>query len=87
MESFGIRRANVEDLRGGEAQLNAGIIRRILEGSEGAGRDIAVLNAGAALTVAGIARDLNEGVALSRDAISGGAALKKLNLWKEATHS
>ncbi len=87
VESFGIRRASVEDLRGGEAQLNAWIIRRILEGSEGAGRDIAVLNAGAALTVSGIAKDLNEGVARAHDAISSGAALKKLNLWKEATHS
>jgi anthranilate phosphoribosyltransferase len=86
-ESFGIRPASVENLRGGEAPLNAGIINRILEGNGGPATDIAVLNAGAALTVSGVAKDLKEGIACAQDSISSGAAMRKLNQWKEASHS
>jgi anthranilate phosphoribosyltransferase len=86
-EEFGIRRARAENLRGGEAHQNAGIITRILEGSQDPARDIAVLNAGAALTVAGIAGDLKEGIIRAQESISSGAARRKLNLWKEASHS
>lgn len=86
-ESLGIRRASAESLRGGEAQVNAGIITAILEGKDSPATDIAVLNAGAALTVSGVAGDLKEGIARAHDSISGGAAMKTLNQWKEASHS
>ncbi|MGA3246513.1 MAG: anthranilate phosphoribosyltransferase [Bacteroidota bacterium] len=86
-ESLGIRRASAESLRGGEAQVNAGIIIAILEGKDSPATDIAVLNAGAALTVSGVAGDLKEGIARAHDSISGGAAMKTLNQWKEASHS
>jgi len=87
VESFGIGRARVESFRGGEAPLNAEIIKGILEAKGGPATDIAVLNAGAALTVSGVAQDLYDGIARSRDSISSGAAMKKLNNWKEASHS
>jgi anthranilate phosphoribosyltransferase len=67
--------------------VNAGIVSNILEGNGGPATDIAVLNAGAALTVSGVAKDLNEGIARAQDSISSGAAMKKLNQWKKASHS
>ena len=54
------------DLRGGDAQENARIIREILAGERGAGRDIVLMNAGAAIYIGGQARDLHEGIAHAR---------------------
>ena len=87
VESCGIGRGSIEHLRGGEASLNAEIVNGVLAGKGGPTTDIAVLNAGAALTVAGVAKDLSEGITRSRDSISSGAAMKKLYQWKEASHS
>ena len=50
---FGIRKAALSELLGGDAAENAAIVRRVLEGEAGAPRDVVVLNAGAALFVAG----------------------------------
>src|SRR3954464_2237001 len=59
---FGLAKATPLDLRGGEAAENAAIARRILSGVRGPGRDIVLLNAGAALLVAGAAASLAEGI-------------------------
>jgi len=76
---LGIERSSLRDLAGGGAEENARIIREeVLAGRKGPRRDIAVLNAAAALLVAGKAGDLREGVALAERSIDSGAALAKL---------
>ncbi|MBF0127040.1 MAG: anthranilate phosphoribosyltransferase [Magnetococcales bacterium] len=77
-EQFGLPRAELADLRGGDATLNAGITRRILEGEPGPRRDIALLNAGAALKVAGVAADIGAGLAMAAKALDAGKALERL---------
>lgn len=77
-EDAGLPRAASADLKGGDAQTNAVSLRGVLEGKPGAFRDVALLNAGAALVVAGKAANLKEGVALGAKALDSGAAAEKL---------
>src|ERR1700722_11507529 len=77
-EDFGMPRAPIETLRGGDAQENAKLIREVLEGRPGPRRDIAVMNAAAALVTAGIAANFQDGAQLATSAISSGLAQKKL---------
>ena len=77
-EDFGMKRAPLEEIRGGRAAENAELIRRIFEGRQGASRDIVAVNAGAALVVTGVARTLREGAEFAEEAIRCGAAKKKL---------
>src|SRR6266545_4819441 len=77
-EDFGMPRASIQDLRGGDRAENAEIIRTILAGDPGPRRDIVLMNAAAALLVGGLARDLKDGVALAARSIDSGAASKKL---------
>ena len=71
---FGIRKAAPEDLRGGDAAANAAIVRDVLTGKPGAARDVVVLNAGAALFVAGCAPSVRDGVAAAAAVIDAGKA-------------
>ncbi len=73
-EDAGLPRAKPEDLKGGDAHKNAGALRAVLGGTEGPYRDIVVLNAAAALVVAGKAPDLKAGAEMAAAAIDGGAA-------------
>ena len=77
-EDFGVPRAAVADLRGGDREENAEIIRRILAGEPGPKRDMVVVNAAAALVAGGRARDLAEGARLAAQSIDSGTALGKL---------
>jgi anthranilate phosphoribosyltransferase len=77
-EQFGLRCSPLSALAGGEAQQNAAITMRVLEGKPGPPRDVVLLNAAAALTVAGTAPDLQVGLQLAAQAIDSGAALEKL---------
>jgi anthranilate phosphoribosyltransferase len=78
-DSFPIQPATLADLRGGDKMVNAEIIRRILRGEErGPKRDAVLLNAGAALFVAGRAKSLAEGWELAGATIDGGRAAEKL---------
>ncbi len=70
----GLAPAKLSDLRGGDAPNNAAAIRRVLAGEPGPFRDIAVLNAAAALIVGDRAQTLTEGVELAAEAIKTGAA-------------
>ncbi|HXW76581.1 MAG TPA: anthranilate phosphoribosyltransferase [Candidatus Eremiobacteraceae bacterium] len=72
-------------LAGGEAHENAGIIRSVLGGERGARRDVVVLNAALALSIAGSAASLPEGIALAKDSIDSGAAGRKLDALLAAT--
>jgi anthranilate phosphoribosyltransferase len=78
-EDFGLSRHALDGLLGGDAHLNARILRDILTGEgRGASRDIVLLNAGAAIHVSGKAKSVEEGVSLARDSIGEGAAAMAL---------
>jgi anthranilate phosphoribosyltransferase len=73
-EDAGLRMADPADLRGGDPEHNAQALRAVLDGATSAYRDIALLNAAAALVVAGKASNLREGVRAGEQAIASGAA-------------
>ena len=76
---FGIARAAPGDLAGGDAAHNAAVVRRVLAGEQGAVRDIAVLNAAAALVVAGAVPGIGEGIESAAAAIDDGRAAGALD--------
>ncbi len=78
-EDFGLPLASIEDLKGGEADENAEIVRSILAGEKGPRRDIVLLNSAAALIAGSRAGDFNEGIATAARAIDSGAAQEKLD--------
>jgi anthranilate phosphoribosyltransferase len=77
-EDFGLARASMADLQGGDREQNAQIIRGILGGEPGPRREIVLMNAAAALVAGGRARDLKEGAGLAAKSIDSGAARVKL---------
>jgi anthranilate phosphoribosyltransferase len=77
-ESAGLERCGRSELAGGDAAANAAIARDVLAGARGPRRDAVVLNAAAALVVAGRARDLKEGAAQAAAAIDDGRAARVL---------
>jgi anthranilate phosphoribosyltransferase len=79
-DQFGLRRARLDDLRGGDAAENAGYLREALDGVEGPRLDIVLLNAGAALYIAEAVPSIAEGVERARAAVASGAARAKLDL-------
>lgn len=81
-EDFGIERCEKADVAGGTAEENAQITRDILAGKEhGPKRDIVLLNAGAALFVAGAAKSIEDGVSLAAETIDSGAALRAMETY------
>jgi anthranilate phosphoribosyltransferase len=84
-EMVGIRRASPEELAGGTPEENARITLKILEGEKGPQRDVVLLNAAAALIVAGVAKDFPEGLEMAAEAIDSSAALKKLEALRDAS--
>jgi len=83
--TVGLARARREDLAGGDAPTAAAIARAILEGETGPRRDVVLLNAGAALEVAGFAADLAEGMATAARSIDEGGAIATLGRWVEVS--
>ncbi len=79
--TFGFAPASVEDLLGGDAEASAAIVRALLGGESGPRRDVVLLNAGAALEVAGRADTLADGIALAAETIDSGAAATTLDRW------
>jgi anthranilate phosphoribosyltransferase len=73
-EDFGVPRATLDDLKGGDAAENVAITRAILAGAIGPQRDIAVVNAAPAIVAAGMAEGFVEGVDLAQQAIDSGDA-------------
>ncbi len=86
-EEFGFKRCSKEDLQGGLPAENAELTKAVLTGAAGPRRDVVLLNAGAALYVAGKAENLAAGVKLAAQLIDSGAALKKLAEFKAASNS
>jgi anthranilate phosphoribosyltransferase len=77
-EDFGLSAALPEDLRGGDKTRNAAMILAILRGQQGAPRDIVLVNAAAALVIAGVASGWLEGMSKAALAIDSGKALSVL---------
>jgi anthranilate phosphoribosyltransferase len=77
-EDFGVERASVADVLGGDVDVNAQILRDVLGGTLGPKRDIAVINASAAIVLSGLADGFGQGVVLAQEAIDSGAATAKL---------
>ena len=78
-EEFGLQRATLEEISGGDASHNARLIREVLAGKKSARRDIVLLNVAAALVAAGRADHLRDAMPLAAKAIDSGAAERKLN--------
>jgi anthranilate phosphoribosyltransferase len=78
---FGIARAATGDLCGGDATTNADAVRSVLDGKPGAVRDVALVNAAAALVVAEIADGFADGLERAREAVDTGAAARVLDEW------
>lgn len=84
-EALGIAQAEPAALAGGDAAVNAAMIREVLAGAAGAPADIVLLNAAAALWTAGAAASMEEGLAQARRSIESGAAAQKLEALARAT--
>jgi len=85
-EEFGLKRASIEQLAGGDAAANASIIREILSGKKSPRRDVVLLNAAAALIAAGRADHLGNALPLAAQSIDGGAAASKLKALVQFTN-
>jgi anthranilate phosphoribosyltransferase len=82
---FDLKHAEVADLRGGDAPTNAAILEAILSGRDaGPKRDMVLMNAGAALACAGLADHMGDGIDISREMITSGAAMERLRLLRKA---
>jgi anthranilate phosphoribosyltransferase len=77
-EEFGMKRARLEDISGGDATANAAIIREILAGNKSPRRDVVLLNAAAALVAGSKAEHLGEALPLAAQSIDSGSAIAKL---------
>ncbi len=77
-EDFGLRRAPLESIAGGDAKTNAKILRSVLKGELGPHREIVQANAAAALVAAACATDFLDGVRIAAQSIDSGAAQTKL---------
>ena len=86
-EDFGIAMSASRNLRVSDAAESKAMLLGVLDNRPGPAREIVVLNAGAALYAAGVAETIEEGIALSRDVITSGAALAKLEQFVDVTRS
>ena len=78
-EEFGMSRATLQEIAGGDAAENAAIIRAVLNGERSPRRDVVVLNAAAALVAAGCADNIGAAIPLAAQSIDSGAAARKLD--------
>src|SRR5579863_1496580 len=77
-EEFGMKRATLADVSGGDAAENAAIVREVLNGKKSPRRDVVVLNSAAALIAAGRVDHLADGIPLASESVDSGAAAAKL---------
>jgi anthranilate phosphoribosyltransferase len=86
-EKAGLDRTSIDGLLGGNAAENAAAMTRLLDGEKGPYRDIVLLNAGAALVVAGLVNEIKPGVLKAAEALDSGAARDRLQKLVEVTNS
>ncbi len=84
---LGLQVAPLEAMRGGGPAENATIARQVLEGAKGPRREVVLLNAAAALRVAGLASEFKDGIGLAADAIDSGRAGEVLQRWAKASQA
>ncbi|MBI4882667.1 MAG: anthranilate phosphoribosyltransferase [Actinobacteria bacterium] len=84
---LGLAPAIIDELVGGDPQFNAEVVRRVLDGQHGAHRNIVLLNAAAALVVAGTSSSLEAGLLVAADAIDSGAAAATLARFVEVSQA
>jgi anthranilate phosphoribosyltransferase len=84
---LGLHRATEDELRGGDSEENADIALRVLGGEPGPHREVVLLNAAAALDVAGRVGSIEDGVRLAASSIDDGAARAALDRWIEVSRS
>lgn len=84
-EDFGIERADIKEIAGGDKEANANITLKILGGEKGPRRDIVLMNAAAALVVAGKTEDMKLAFRMAADAIDSGRAMEKLKEVRDFT--
>ena len=80
---FGIENGTMKDIRGGDVDENVKIALNILQGEKGPKREIVIINAGAAIYIAGKADSFLDGIELAKESIDSGKAVNKLRLLKE----
>ena len=85
--TLGLAKASPGDLAGGDPARNAEVGREVLGGRQGPARDIVLLNAAAALHVAGLATDLDEGLRLAGESVDSGKASGALARWVEVSNA
>ncbi len=78
-KDFGMKKANLDDIRGGDVEDNARIVRDVLGGEKGPQQDVVLVNASAALVAGGAAKDFKEGIKVARQSIESGKAKEKLD--------
>jgi anthranilate phosphoribosyltransferase len=84
---LGIPRCDPDELRGGDAAVNAAKIRDVFHGGNGGRRSAILLNAAGAIAAGGHAADLREGMAVAIETVDSGAALRRLDELVEFTRS
>ena len=85
-EEAGLQKASIDEIKGGDKKENARIILDILKGKAGSPRDTVLINASAALQVAGRAKDFKEGIEIAKESIDSGKAYRKLEELKALTN-
>jgi len=86
-EDFGLERRSLDELRGGNPEECADILRKIFQGEKGPKRDVVLLNSGAALYTSGVADSISRGIQLAAESIDSGKAQGKLNSLIQVTNS
>ncbi len=82
---LGLAPAIMDELVGGTPDVNAAVVHSLLAGDHGAHRNIVLLNAAAALVVAGVVHTLGDGLAMTAESIDSGAAARTLAAWVAAS--
>jgi anthranilate phosphoribosyltransferase len=77
-ETFGLRRAATDEVRGGTVEANLEVARSVVQGRHGAPRDVVLLNAGAALYVAGLATSIEDGIGRAAHELDTGRVAAKM---------
>lgn len=85
-EDYGFEKCSKEDLKGGDPNENAEIVRKIFSGEKGPKRNATLLNAGASLYIGGKANDMKEGIRLAEEIIDSGKAMETLNKFIELSN-
>lgn len=85
-QDFGMKIAELKDIKGGTLEENAEIVKDVLRGKKGPRQDVVLLNASAALIAGGVSKDFKEGISVAKKSIESGKAMEKLERLIEFTN-